>query len=93
MITHVDGLTLEYRPEDFDYDPRNNRAHRSICVVPVGVDMWTAACDHMLNYANPGNHTFFARPGETPQETVARYRAFNRADLARDRARELAGLD
>jgi hypothetical protein len=33
MITHMAGLTLEYRPEDFDYDPRNNRKHRNICVV------------------------------------------------------------
>jgi hypothetical protein len=61
--------------------------------VPYGVDLWTAACDHMLNYSNPGNHTYFARAGETPQQTVARCRAFERADMARDRARELAGLD
>jgi hypothetical protein len=93
MIDMIDNLKLEYRPEDFDYDPRDNRKHRNICVVPHGVDMWTASCDHMLNYGTPGLHVHFAEPGETPQQTVARYRAFHRADMARDRARELAGLD
>jgi hypothetical protein len=88
----MDNLNLEYRPEDWDYDP-NDRNQRHILVVPPGVDIWQASCDHWLRMEGGGNFVCFAEPGETPRETVARYRAFECADMARDRTRELAGKD